>query len=48
MNVVSGATGWTRIAGASDATPITVFPAAAADAAALCNAASNTIVFTAD
>lgn len=48
MNVVSGATGWTRIAGASDATPITAFPAAAADAAALCNAASNTIVFTAD
>jgi type II secretory pathway pseudopilin PulG len=48
MNVVSGATGWTRIAGASDATPITVVPAAAADAAALCNAASNTIVFTAD
>ena len=48
MNVVSGATGWTRIAGASDANPISTFPAAAASAAALCNAASNTVVFTAN
>jgi len=48
MNVVSGATGWTRIAGAADATPIAVFPAPAASAAALCSAASNTVVFTAD
>ena len=48
MNVVSGATGWTRIADGTDAHPITVFPAAAASAAALCTAASNTIAFTAD
>jgi type II secretory pathway pseudopilin PulG len=48
MNVVSGATGWTRIAGASDAHPISAFPAAAASAAALCAAATNTIVFTAN
>jgi type II secretory pathway pseudopilin PulG len=48
MNVVSGATGWSRIAGAADANPIAAFPAPAASAAALCNAASNTVVFTAD
>jgi Tfp pilus assembly protein PilW len=48
MNVVSGATGWTRIAGAADANPITAFPAAAASAATLCNSGSNTVVFTAN
>ena len=48
MNVVSGATGWTKIADGADGNQITVFPAAAASAAALCNAAANTVVFTAN
>jgi hypothetical protein len=48
MNVVSGATGWTQIADDQGAHPITAFPAAAASAAALCNAASNNIAFTAN
>lgn len=48
MNVVSGATGWTSIADGQGGNVINAFPAPAAGAAALCNAAANTIVFTAD
>jgi len=47
MNVVSGATGWTKIADGNDGNQITVFPAPAASAATLCKA-STTIAFTAD
>ena len=47
MNVVSGASGWTRIADGADGNAITAFPAAAASAAALCKA-STTIAFTAN
>lgn len=49
VNVVSGANGWTRISGAADANPITVFPATASNATTLCAAAgnANTIIFTA-
>ncbi len=48
MTVVSGATGWTKIADGADANQITVFPAAAAKAAKLCGAAANTVAFTAN
>jgi hypothetical protein len=48
MNVVSGATGWTKIADGDDGNQITAFPAPAAKAAALCNLATNTVVFTAN
>ena len=48
MTVVSGATGWTQIADDKGNHAINAFPAAAASAAALCNAASNTLAFTAD
>jgi hypothetical protein len=48
MNVVSGATGWTQIADGQGNHAIAAFPAAAAAAAALCNAAANDIAFTAD
>ena len=48
MTVVSGATGWTRIADGSNANPITTFPAPAAQAAALCGADANTVAFTAN
>lgn len=47
VSVVSGANGWTLITGAAGATPIAVFPATALLAAALCTAATNTIIFTA-
>ena len=49
VGVVSGANGWTRISGAADANPITVFPATASNATTLCAAAgnANTIIFTA-
>lgn len=45
MNVVSGASGWTRIADGDDGNAITVFPVTAANAATLCKA-STTIAFT--
>lgn len=48
MNVVSGATGWTKIADGADANQITAFPAAAALAAKLCSTDANTVAFTAD
>ena len=48
VNVVSGATGWTKIADGTGAHPITAFPAPAADAAALCVGDTNTVVFTAN
>lgn len=48
VNVVSGATGWTKIADGADAHQITAFPAAATSASALCNAATNTVAFTAN
>ncbi|MFS2020060.1 type 4 pilus major pilin [Massilia sp. CT11-108] len=48
MTVVSGATGWTKIADGAGNNPITVFPAAAASAAKLCGAAANTVAFTAN
>ena len=48
MSVVSGATGWTKIADGAGNNPIAVFPAPAASAAALCNAATNVVVFTAN
>jgi type II secretory pathway pseudopilin PulG len=47
MSVVSGATGWTKIADGNDGNQITAFPAAAASAATLCQA-STTIAFTAN
>jgi type II secretory pathway pseudopilin PulG len=48
MSVVSGATGWTRIADGNNAHAIVAFPAPAASAAALCTAATNTVAFTAN
>jgi type II secretory pathway pseudopilin PulG len=48
MNIVSGATGWTQIDDGAGNNPITVFPAAAASAAKLCAAATNTVAFIAD
>jgi hypothetical protein len=48
MTVVSGATGWTKIADGANGNQITVFPAPAAKAALLCKAAANTVAFTAD
>jgi hypothetical protein len=48
VNVVSGATGWTRISvNAAAANDITVFPATVARATTACNAAANNLVFTA-
>lgn len=45
MNVLTGASGWTRIADGADTNAITVFPVTAAGAAAFCKA-STTIAFT--
>ena len=47
MNVVSGATGWTKIDDGAGNNSITAFPAAAASAATLCKA-STTLAFTAN
>lgn len=47
MGVISGANGWARISNAAAANAVAVFPATAANAATLCAAAANTIVFTA-
>jgi type II secretory pathway pseudopilin PulG len=47
MNVVSGATGWTKIADGADGNKIIAFPATASDAATLCKA-STTLAFTAN
>lgn len=45
MNVVTGASGWTKIADGADGNAITVFPVTASSAATLCKA-STTIAFT--
>ena len=45
MNVLTGASGWTRIADGADGNAITVFPVTAAGAAAFCKA-STAIAFT--
>ena len=47
MSVVSGATGWTKIADGAGGNAITTFPATASSAATLCKA-STTLAFTAN
>jgi hypothetical protein len=46
ISMISGATGWTRIADGVDANPITVFPATLGNANTLCAAAANVVAFT--
>jgi type II secretory pathway pseudopilin PulG len=47
MSVVSGATGWTKIADGTGGNAITTFPATTANASTLCSAAT-TLAFTAN
>jgi type II secretory pathway pseudopilin PulG len=46
MNVVSGATGWTKIDDGGATNVVNAFPASAGDAAKVCALAVNTVVFT--
>lgn len=48
MGVVSGATGWAQISNLAALNAFVAFPASAANAATVCSADTNTVVFTAN